>query len=174
MTQTIRQYAKQHPHSYAALFTKGFTIIELLVVMAILGILSLAVMPLSEMLVTSQKERELKRALWEIRGAIDEYKKVVTSVDNAVPNSASGYPPNLQTLVDGITHPKPEAGGRHVYFLRTLPRDPFADKVLPADKTWRLRSFTSPAENPQPGSEVFDVHSSSDDTALDGSLYAKW
>jgi general secretion pathway protein G len=153
---------------------RGFTIIELLVVMAILGILSVAVMPLSEMLVTSQKERELKQALWEIRGAIDEYKKVVTSVDNAAPNSAAGYPPNLQVLVDGITHPKPEAGGRHVYFLRTMPRDPFADKNLAADKTWRLRSFTSPPENPEPGAEVFDVHSSSDAEALDGSRYAKW
>ena len=153
---------------------RGFTIIELLVVMAILGILSVAVMPLSEMLVTSQKERELKQALWEIRSAIDEYKKVVTSVDNAVPNSAAGYPPNLQVLVDGITHPKPEAGGRHVYFLRTIPRDPFADKALPADQTWRLRSFTSPSEKPAPGAEVFDVHSSSDGEALNGSRYAKW
>lgn len=155
-------------------FIRGFTIIELLVVMAILGILSVAIMPLSEMLLISQKERELKQALWEIRGAIDEYKKVVTSVDNAVPNSATGYPANLQLLVDGITHPKPEAGGRHVYFLRTMPRDPFADKALPADKTWRLRSFTSPPENPEPGAEVFDVHSSSDAEALDGSRYAKW
>lgn len=153
---------------------RGFTIIELLVVMAILGILSVAIMPLSEMLVTSQRERELKQALWEIRSAIDEYKKVVTSVDNAVPNSAAGYPPNLQVLVDGITHPKPEAGGRHVYFLRTIPRDPFADKALPADQTWRLRSFTSPSEKPAPGAEVFDVHSSSDGEALNGSRYAKW
>ena len=152
----------------------GFTIIELLVVMAILGILSVVIMPLSEMLVASQKERELKQALWEIRGAIDEYKKVVTSVDNTAPNSASGYPPNLQILVDGIVHPKPEANGRHVYFLRMLPRDPFADKALAADKTWRLRSFTSPPENPEPGAEVFDVHSSSDAEALDGSYYAKW
>lgn len=153
---------------------RGFTIVELLVVMAILGILSVAIMPLSEMLVISQKERELKQALWEIRGAIDEYKKVVTSVDNAVQNSSAGYPPNLQILVDGITHPKPEASGRHVYFLRTMPRDPFADKALPADKTWRLRSFTSPPEKPEPGAEVFDVHSSSDAEALDGSRYAKW
>lgn len=155
-------------------FRRGFTIIELLVVMAILGILSVAIMPLSEMLLISQKERELKQALWEIRGAIDEYKKVVTSVDNAVPNSATGYPPNLQVLVDGIPHPKPEAGGRYVYFLRTMPRDPFADKALAADKTWRLRSFTSPPEKPEPGAEVFDVHSSSDAEALDGSRYAKW
>ena len=152
----------------------GFTIIELLVVMAILGILSIAVMPLSEMLVTSQKERELKQALWEIRGAIDEYKKVATSVENNAPNNEVGYPPNLQILVDGIKHPKPDAGGRHVYFLRTLPRDPFADRALAADKTWRLRSFTSPAENPEPGAEVYDVHSSSDAIALDGSSYAKW
>lgn len=154
--------------------TQGFTIIELLVVMAILGILSVAVLPLSEMLVTAQKERALKHALWEIRGAIDEYKKVVTSVEKSPKNNASGYPPNLQILVDGIPHPMPEAGGRHIYFLRTMPRDPFADRSIPADQTWRLRSFTSPPENPAPGAEVFDVHSSSDGVALDGSLYAKW
>jgi general secretion pathway protein G len=61
-----------------------------------------------------------------------------------------------------------------LYFLRQVPRDPFADPAVPAEKTWRLRSYASPPDKPVPGEDVFDVHSSSDGQALDGSSYAKW
>jgi general secretion pathway protein G len=155
-------------------FCKGFTIIELLVVMAILGILSAAVLPLGEMLLASQKERELRQALWEIRAAIDEYKKVTTPIESNVQNLESGYPPSLNILVEGIPDPRPEAAGKRVYFLRAIPRDPFADSKLPAESTWRLRSYASTAENPSAGADVYDIHSSSDAKAMDDSYYAKW
>ncbi len=136
--------------------------IELLVVMAILSILGAAVLPLSETLVTAHKERELKHALREIRDAIDQYK-----VDNDGHSIGTGYPPDLQTLVIG----SPQA--RH-YYLRRMPRDPFSDASLPADKTWGLRSYASPPDKPQAGADVYDVYSTAKGTALDGSPYSTW
>lgn len=153
---------------------RGFTMIELLVVMAILGILAAAVMPLGETLIVARKERELRQALQEIRSAIDEYKRAVDRGAIMLSASDSGYPPNLQTLVDGVTDARPQAKGQKLYFLRQIPRDPFADPQLPAAQTWRLRSYASPANRPEPGVDVYDVHSSSSAVALDGSSYAKW
>jgi general secretion pathway protein G len=152
----------------------GFTLIELLVVMAILGVLAAAVMPLGETLLVAQKERDLRRSLTEIRSALDAYKKVSDqNLGTGIPSS-SGYPPSLQALVDGLTDSRPQTKGRTVYFLRAIPRDPFADAQLPADQTWKLRSYASPANRPEPGADVYDVHSSSAKKALDGTLYAQW
>lgn len=151
---------------------RGFTMIELLVVMAILSILGAAVLPLSETLVTAHKERELKQALREIRDAIDQYK-----VDNDGNSIGTGYPPDLQTLVIGSPQAKQGGGAgtqeRH-YYLRRIPRDPFADASLPADKTWGLRSYDSPPDKPQAGADVYDVYSIAKGTALDGSPYSTW
>lgn len=152
---------------------RGFTMIELLVVMAVLGILAAAVMPLGQALVTAQKERDLKVALQEIRSALDEYKRASDiGASNTV--GASGYPPSLRALVDGTPDMRPEAKGRMMYFLRTVPRDPFADPRLPAEQTWRFRSYASPPDRPAPGADVYDVRSSSDGTAMDGAAYAQW
>lgn len=153
---------------------RGFTIIELLVVMAILGVLAAAVMPLGETLIRSQQERQLRRALWEIRDAIDEYKRSVDAGALVVPEGRSHYPATLQALVDGFDDARTDAKGVHLYFLRQVPRDPFADPSLAADKTWRLRSYASPPDKPEPGADVYDVHSSSDDRALDGTSYRQW
>lgn len=152
----------------------GFTIIELLVVMAVLGVLAAAVMPLGETLIRSQKERELRIALREIRSAIDEYKKAATRGSVSVSATDNGYPPSLTTLVQGVPDARPQGRGQMQYFLRQIPRDPFADPRLAPENTWRLRSYASPANKPAPGTDVYDVHSSSDLTALDGSNYASW
>jgi general secretion pathway protein G len=152
---------------------RGFTMIELLVVMAVLAILGAAVLPLSETLVTAQKERELKQALRDIRDAIDHYKEV-----NDDHPTGNGYPPDLQTLVAGS--PQANQGvvvvgavERH-YFLRRIPRDPFADASLPAERTWGLRSYASPPDQPKAGADVYDVYSTAKGTALDGSKYSTW
>ena len=155
-------------------FRHGFTLIELLIVMAILGVLAAAVLPLGETMITARKEQELKQALWEIRSAIDHYKQA--SDAGVIPRSADtvGYPPTLQALALGAADTRDLSGAQKIYFLRQVPRDPFADAKLPAEDSWRLRSYASPPDKPQPGSDVYDVKSSSDGTALDGSRYSSW
>lgn len=153
---------------------KGFTIIELLVVMAVLGVLAAAIMPLGETLLRAQKERELKQALWEIRAAIDDYKRAVDRGNVILALGESGYPPSLKALEAGVANGRLGAAGQSMYFLRSIPRDPFAAPDLPAEATWRLRSYVSPPDRPALGGDVFDVHSSSDSVAMDGTPYAKW
>lgn len=165
------------------LVSRGFTMIELLVVMAILGVLAAAVLPLGETLLAAQKERDLRLALQDIRTALDAYKRVMDQspqaggaggAAGAAGVSGSGYPPSLQALVDGTPDTRVGAKGRMLYFLRVIPRDPFASPQIPAEQTWRLRSYASSADKPQPGVDVYDVHSSSDGKALDGTSYAQW
>jgi general secretion pathway protein G len=151
---------------------QGFTLIELLVVMAILGVLAAAIMPLGEAMVKAQRERDLKQALWEIRSAIDDYKRAVDrGAIKSVPGE-SGYPPSLKALTEGVSDGHP--AGQMLYFLRQIPRDPLAPAELPSEQTWRLRSYASPPDKPAPGGDVFDVRSSSDELSLDGTPYAKW
>ena len=152
--------------------SRGFTMIELLVVMAVLGILAAAIMPLGETLVTARRERELRDALRQIRGALDDYKRAMDRSTAASTAGASGYPPSLKALVEGVPDTRVQA--RMLYFLRAIPRDPFADPSLGAEQTWRLRSYASPPDRPEPGDDVYDVHSSSDAKALDGTYYARW
>jgi general secretion pathway protein G len=151
---------------------KGFTLVELLVVMAILGVLAAAIMPLGEAMLKAQRERDLKQALWEIRTAIDDYKRAADR--GAIPSAPgeSGYPPSLKALTEGVADGRP--AGQTLYFLRQIPRDPLASSELPAEQTWRLRSYASPPDRPAPGGDVFDVRSTSDELAMDGTPYAKW
>lgn len=151
--------------------SRGYTLVELLVVMAMLGVLALAAFPLAEIAVQRDRERELKRALWEIRDAIDAYKRAGDT--GSLPRSAnsSGYPSSLQALVQATPNAR---GGQAQYFLRRVPRDPFADPALPPEKSWGLRSFQSPAEQPLPGDDVYDVHSTSTKAGLNGVPLKEW
>lgn len=158
----------------AAIESNGFTIVELLVVMAILGVLAAAVMPLGETLLIAQKERELRQALFEIRNALDEHKRAADRGAIIIGAGESGYPPSLVKLVEGVPDAKSQTPGGRLYFLRRIPRDPFADRALSPEVTWRLRSYASPAERPEPGVDVYDVQSNSKGTALDGTAYMDW
>lgn len=150
----------------------GYTTIELLVVMAVLGILATAAMPLAELTATRNKERELKQALWEIRRAIDGYKQAYDAGRIVNSREASGYPPSLSVLVQGV--PDTAAGGRTMYLLRRMPKDPFAPADVAPELSWGLRSYLSPPEEPKEGVDVFDVHSLSDKTGMNGIAYRLW
>jgi len=151
----------------------GFTLVEMVAVVAIVGVLASAAVPLGLWMQKRQRETELRLALRTIRNAIDAYKLSVDQGRIATAADASGYPPTLQVLVDGVPGIGP-LEGRRVYLLRSLPRDPFADPALAPGQTWSLRAYESPPDAPQAGRDVFDVHSLSEGRALDGSLYREW
>jgi general secretion pathway protein G len=154
---------------------RGFTIIELVACLAILAVLSTLALPLAELAVKRQKETELRRALWELRDAIDAYKRAGDEGRIARDPSRSGYPPDLLTLVQGVSDAKTPQSGRVVYFLRRIPRDPFfEDASVPAHLTWGLRSYASPPDAPRPGEDVFDVYSMSAGVGVNGLPYGKW
>lgn len=155
----------------------GYTLIELLVVLAVLAVLAAVAMPVAEMTVQREKERELKRSLWEIRDAIDAYRKareLDIATGGAATGSGSGYPPNLQALTEPLLALRSARQGQPLRFLRRLPRDPFADPSLPAEQTWGLRSYLSDADNPRAGDDVFDVYSRATTLGLNGVPLRQW
>lgn len=152
----------------------GFTLIELVVTVAILGVLAMLALPMLEATAQRQKETELRAALREIRSAIDAYHQAVLDKKIEPAADASGYPPDLEALARGVTDiTRPDS--QPIYFLRRVPRDPFhPDPTTPAAATWGLRSYASAPDAPQPGDDVFDVHSLSQRKGLNGVVYREW
>jgi general secretion pathway protein G len=151
----------------------GFTLIELVVTVAIIGLLAAIAAPLAETVVQRGKEQELKAALMTIRDAIDAYKDAADSARIAKAVGESGYPADLNVLVSGVPDKQSGAGTR-IYFLRRIPRDPFGDPSVQPIDTWGLRSSDSPPDAPKAGKDVFDIRSLSSGTALDGTNYRNW
>lgn len=152
----------------------GFTLVELVVTLALVGLLAWVSVPLYEVATTRLHEAELRAALRQIRTALDAYKTAADGGQIAKGASDSGYPASLQVLVEGIEAQR-EAGGRRIVFLRRLPRDPFApDAAAPPGQQWATRGYGSPPEAPQPGADVFDVASRSPRTGLNGVPYREW
>ncbi|OYY93831.1 MAG: general secretion pathway protein GspG [Hydrogenophilales bacterium 28-61-23] len=152
----------------------GFTLIELVITVAILGVLAMLAVPMLQATAQRQKEVELRSALREIRTAIDAYHQAVLDKKIKVAQDASGYPPDLDSLSKGVPDSlRPD--DRLIYFLRRLPRDPFhADPETPAAETWGVRSYASAPDEPQPGDDVFDVYSLSVKKGLNGVPYREW
>jgi general secretion pathway protein G len=152
----------------------GFTLIELVITVAIVGLLATAAFPLLHLAVQRANEQELREALREIRTGLDAYKEAVSQGRIQSEPGASGYPPTLDALVDGVEDARDPEGSK-IYFLRRLPRDPFfADTTVAPASTWGLRSYASPPDEPEAGEDVFDVHSLSPGVALDGTAYRDW
>ncbi|WP_191489550.1 prepilin-type N-terminal cleavage/methylation domain-containing protein [Pseudomonas sp. FEN] len=152
----------------------GFTLIELLLALALLATLATVAYPLTALVGKRERELDLQRSLREIRRAIDAYKEATDDgrVDSSL--SSSGYPPSLEALVEGVVDKK-DLGGKKIFFLRRIPRDPVCEcPDQPAEKTWRLRSYKSTAEDPAEGEDVFDISSTSQREGLNGTPYNQW
>lgn len=154
---------------------RGFTLIELVVSVAIVGLLATAVLPLSELVVQRNKEHELRLALREIRGALDAYKLAVEEGRVVRSLEESGYPASLRVLVEGEPDAANPEANRLIHFLRRIPRDPFeTDLELAAEETWGKRSYASSADAPLEGEDVFDVYSRAAGVGLNGVPYREW
>lgn len=152
---------------------RGFTLVEMMITLAILGVLATAIFPMGKLAVQRHKEQDLRRGLEQIRTAIDAYKQATDEGKIIRSANDSGYPRTLEALVEGVDNAKDPKRGK-IYFLRQLPRDPFALDNIPAEATWSKRSYISPPDQPAEGDDVFDIHSKSLETGINGIAYKEW
>ncbi|MBI4695290.1 MAG: type II secretion system protein [Gammaproteobacteria bacterium] len=154
---------------------RGFTFVELLVTIAILALLAGMAWPIGQLASKRTREADLRYALREIRRGIDAYKEAAESGHVKTEQGASGYPPDLQTLVEGVEDAQDPKAEKKIYFMRRIPRDPlFPDPSAPPAGTWGLRSYASPPDAPAAGEDVFDVYSLSQAEGLNGVPYREW
>jgi general secretion pathway protein G len=146
---------------------KGFTLIELVVTLAIVALLASLALPLAEVTVQRNKERELRLALRQLREAIDAYKRAGDEGRIEKKAEKSGFPPTLEVLAEGVKDAK-STKDEKIYFLRRVPRDP-----LTGEK-WGVRSYASPADRPAAGDDVYDIFSRSGASGLNGVPYKDW
>jgi len=155
--------AQRATRNFAA--DSGLTLVELIITVAIVGILASMAVPVARFQVKREKERELRRDLWEMRDAIDRYKDAADKGGIQLKVDSMGYPPDLKTLVDGV-----DIQTKKVRFLRAIPIDPMTHST-----EWGLRSNQDDADSSGWGGQnVFDVYSKSEGTAMDGSKYSSW
>jgi general secretion pathway protein G len=145
---------------------RGFTLMELIVAAAIMSILTMMALPLARITIQREKEKELRRALWDMRDAIDRYKDAADRNMFQTKLDSQGYPPDLEELVKGVE----AQGGKKIRFLRSIPVDP-----MTKSKEWGLRSMQDdPDSDSFGGQSVFDVYTKSTGVALDGTKYKDW
>lgn len=157
MTAYVRRGAKRTP---------GFTLLELIVAATILAILTMMALPLARVTIKREKEKQLRRALWEMRDAIDKYEMAGERGAFQIKVDSYGYPPDLETLVKGVE----AQGGRKLRFLRRIPVDPMTKTT-----EWGLRSMQDdPDSDSWGGQNVFDVYTKSQGEGLDGTKYRDW
>jgi general secretion pathway protein G len=152
----------------------GFTLIELVITLTILALLASVAAPIAQLAVQRSKEQELRRNLWQVREAIDAYKRAYD--EGRIPRrlDATGYPPSLEALVEGVEDQR-SPDKRRIHFLRRIPRDPFdPDSSSPAAATWGKRSYASSAQEPREGDDVYDIYSRAPGAGLNGIPFAQW
>ena len=144
---------------------RGFTLIELIAATTILLLLSSMMVPLVQVTLKRQREKELRHALWEMRDAIDRYKAEADRGSFQIKAGSEGYPPDMETLVKGV-----DVGGKKLRFLRRIPVDPMTGK-----DEWGMRSWQDdPKTDSWGGQDLFDVFTKSEQKALDGTEYKQW
>jgi general secretion pathway protein G len=151
---------------------RGFSFVEMIIVTMLLAIMASAAMPLARVTSQRQREAELRRTLREVRTAIDRFKDSVDQgliATTELKPGSEGYPPDLETLVDGVPAAN-DASGRKLKFLRRIPMDP-----MTSGTEWGMRSYQDkPDSTSWGGQNVFDVYTTSEGSALDGSKYRDW
>ena len=156
----------------------GYSLVELLAVLAILAVLAAMSMPVAQMNAERSREQDLRRALWEIRDALDAYHDARVSGAVALPDgvdpTAPAYPQTLHALTLLQPDLRPTHHGEYLRFLRRVPADPFADPATDPEQGWGLRSYASEADQPKAGAEVYDVYSRATGTALNGVPLSQW
>jgi general secretion pathway protein G len=155
---------------------RGFTLIEMVVTLAVVGVLASAALPMYEVTVTRQKEAELRASLRTIRAALDAYKAATDSGLIVKGALETGYPPSLDVLVNGVELANaPPGAPNRIVFLRHVPIDPFApDPLQSPAQQWATRAYGSMPDDPQPGVDVFDIASKSTRVGSNGVPYSQW
>ena len=158
-------------HRKARISTQaGMSLLELIVACSILMILSSMALPIAKFTVIRQREKELREDLRDMRRAIDKYKDLADQQKIRVELGSEGYPPDLDTLVKGVSVGGSGAAGKNMRFLRRVPKDPMTGRT-----EWGMRSVQDdPDSTSWGGKNVFDVYSKSTGTALDGTKYSDW
>jgi len=152
-------------HQHGLESERGFTLLELIVAATILSILTLMALPLAQLTIKREKEKQLRQALWQMRDAIDRYKDAADRGGFQIKVDTQGYPPDLDTLVKGV-----DVQGKKVRFLRSIPTDPMTNS-----KEWGMRSMQDDVDSYSWGGQnIFDVYTKSEGTALDGTKYKDW
>lgn len=155
---------------------RGFSLIELMVSVLILSVLASVALPYAEKQVTRQKEAELRDNLRTLRKAIDRFHEDWQR--GRIPPggglaSEDGFPRSLRVLVEGVSTGTMDGG--KIYYLRRIPRNPFADQALSRREQWRYRSYQdAPDSEHWGGEDVYDVMPTTTEVALDGSCYCDW
>ena len=147
----------------------GFSLIELIVAFSILLTLTAMSVPLARYKVRRDKERDLHRAVVEIRTAIDKYKDAADKGEiGPLKLESEGYPETLEMLVEGVK--KTGAVDKKFKFLRRIPKDPMTNST-----DWGKRSMQDdPKSTSWGGQNVFDVYTKTTERTRDGSSYAEW
>lgn len=162
-----------HGAALAVAAATGFSLIELMVSLALIALFATLALPMHELTVRRGQETELRDSLRQIRDALDAYRQA--GEEGRIPREvgASGYPRALDQLVVGVRDVRNPAAAP-IHFLRRIPRDPFADPGIKAQDSWGLRSYLSSHDQPRRGDDVYDVYSLSPDTGINGVPYRQW